>query len=161
ARAATTTPSVAGSTTLAATTTTTTAAPPGTPVLVTSQKVPPAGFRMNAAEVEKIAARVPKIAATVHSHKGAYPGEYTKGPGQWQVSWFTPQGKEIAQVYVDDATGQVTQAWTGFQVAWTMARGYPGAFGRRVNALYVWIPMCLLFIAPFLPWRRPRRLTLL
>ena len=41
----------------------------------------------------------------------------------------------MVQVYVDDATGQVTQAWTGFQVAWTMARGYPGAFGRRVNAL--------------------------
>ena len=35
-----------------------------------------------------------------------------------------------------------------------MARGYPGAFGRRVNALYVWLPMCVLFIAPFLPWRR-------
>ena len=30
-----------------------------------------------------------------------------------------------------------------------MARGYPGAFGRRVNALYVWLPLCLLFLAPF------------
>src|SRR5207248_10036465 len=49
---------------------------------------------------------------------------------------------------------KVTQAWTGFQVAWTMARGYPGAFGRRVNAWYVWIPMCIVFVAPFLPWRR-------
>jgi hypothetical protein len=55
----------------------------------------------------------------------------------------------------------VTQAWTGFQVAWSMARGYSGAFGRNVNALYVWIPLCVLFVAPFLPWRRPRRLTLL
>jgi hypothetical protein len=135
--------------------TTTTAAPlPGSPVLVNSQTVPPAGFRMTAAAVEKIAARVPKVAATVRSHKGAYPGEYTKGPGQWQVSWFTPQGKEIAQVYIDDASGAVTQAWTGFQVAWSMARGYPGAFGRRVNALYVWIPMCVLFVLPFLPRRR-------
>src|SRR5689334_1472696 len=35
-----------------------------------------------------------------------------------------------------------------------MARGYAGAFGRRVNALYVWIPLCVLFFAPFLPWRR-------
>ncbi len=34
-----------------------------------------------------------------------------------------------------------------------MARGYPGAFGRRVNALYVWLPLCLLFLAPFIPWR--------
>ena len=62
--------------------------------------------------------------------------------------------KELAQVYVDDASGKVTEAWTGFQVAWTMARGYPGAFGRRVNAWYVWLPLCLLFVAPFLPWRR-------
>ena len=48
----------------------------------------------------------------------------------------------------------MTEAWTGFQVAWTMARGYPGAFGRRVNAWYVWIPLCVLFLLPFVPWRR-------
>src|SRR5262249_17933481 len=41
-----------------------------------------------------------------------------------------------------------------FQVAWSMARGYRGAFGRHSNALYVWLPLCALFIAPFLPWRR-------
>ncbi len=35
-----------------------------------------------------------------------------------------------------------------------MARGYPGAFGRRVNSLYVWLPLCALFLAPFVPWRR-------
>jgi hypothetical protein len=35
-----------------------------------------------------------------------------------------------------------------------MARGYPGAFGRIVNAPWVWIPLALLFVAPFLrrPW---------
>ena len=64
---------------------------------------------------------------------------------------------EIVQVYVADATGEVTQVWTGFQVAWTMARGYPGAFGRRVNALYVWLPLCVLFMLPFIPWRRRGR----
>jgi hypothetical protein len=37
-----------------------------------------------------------------------------------------------------------------------MARGYAGAFGRRANAWYVWVPLCLLFVAPFLPWRRTR-----
>ena len=53
-------------------------------------------------------------------------------------------------------TGRVTEAWTGFQVAWTMARGYAGAFGRQVNALYVWLPLCLLFVLPFLPLGRRR-----
>jgi hypothetical protein len=129
---------------------------PGTPVLVTSPNTPPAGYRLTASRVERIAAHNAKIRAELRRHPQAVPYEYTKGGGLWQVSWFTPgrHQVELAQVYVNDATGKVTQAWTGFQVAWTMARGYPGAFGRRVNALYVWIPMCVLFVAPFIPWRR-------
>ena len=125
-------------------------------MLVTSQDKPPAGYRLTAAEVERIAAQAPRIRDELRRHPRLLPYEYTKGPGRWQVSWFTPGAteKEMAQVYVDDASGRATEAWTGFQVAWTMARGYPGAFGRRVNALYVWLPMCVLFIAPFFPWRR-------
>jgi hypothetical protein len=136
--------------------TTSTVADPNTPVLVTSKTTPPAGYRLNAEQAERIAARDPKIRDELRRHPHARVYEYTKGPGRWQVSWFGAQtnGPELAQVYVDDATGKVTEAWTGFQVAWTMARGYPGAFGRRVNALYVWIPLCILFVAPFFPWRR-------
>jgi len=111
---------------------------------------------LTGARVQRIAARAPKIVDELRRHPRAVPYEYTKGPGRWQVSWFSAgrSPKELAQVYVDDASGRVTEAWTGFQVAWTMARGYSGAFGERVNAWYVWIPMCLLFVAPFLPWRR-------
>jgi hypothetical protein len=137
---------------------TTTAADPNTPVLVTQQNVPPKGYRLTAAQVERIAAAALTIKAELRRHPHATAYEYTKGPGQWQVSWFA-SGKrqvELAQVYIDDATGAVTQVWTGFQVAWSMARGYQGAFGRRVNAWYVWLPLCVLFIAPFLPWRRTR-----
>jgi hypothetical protein len=39
-----------------------------------------------------------------------------------------------------------------------MARGYPGAFGRKVNSPWVWIPLSILFIAPFLTPRRPFRM---
>ncbi len=142
--------------TTAAATTTPTVTDQNAPVLVTSENRPPAGYRLTAAQVERIAARAPKIRAELHRHPAAVPYEYTKGPGRWQVSWFSTgrSQKELAQVYVEDATGRVTEAWTGFQVAWSMARGYPGAFGRRVNALYVWIPLCVLFVAPFIPWRR-------
>jgi hypothetical protein len=110
---------------------------PNTPVLVGSQHRPPRGYRLTAAQVERIAARSPVVRAELHRHPTAVAYEYTKGPGRWQVSWFSAGSaqKELAQVYVDDASGRVTEAWTGFQVAWTMARGYPGAFGRRVNAL--------------------------
>jgi hypothetical protein len=139
-------------------TVTTTVADPNTPVLVTRTNVPPKGYRLTASQVEKIAAATLTIKAELRRHPNAIPYEYTKGPGQWQVSWFSSGKKqvELAQVYIDDATASVTQVWTGFQVAWTMARGYAGAFGRRVNAWYVWIPLCALFIAPFLPWRRRR-----
>jgi hypothetical protein len=149
-------PSAGAASTSTTTTTTTTAADPNAPVLITALHTPPQGYRLTAAAVERIAARVPKIVDEVHRHPNLKPYEYTKGPGRWQVSWFTPgpHGKELAQVYVDDASAKVTEAWTGFQVAWTMARGYSGAFGRRVNALYVWLPLCLLFLAPFIPWRR-------
>jgi Glycosyltransferase family 87 len=41
-------------------------------------------------------------------------------------------------------------------VEWPMARGYPGAFARAVNAPVVWIGLCVLFVLPFL--RPPLRL---
>ncbi len=103
-----------------------------------------------------IAKRDPRTRAELRRHPKAVAYEYTKGPDQWQVSWFshTKPQTELLQVYITDSDGKVTQAWTGFQVAWSMARGYPGAFGRRVNALYIWLPLCVLFLVPFLPWRR-------
>jgi hypothetical protein len=133
-----------------------TAADPNTPVLVGSQDTPPKGYRLTAAKVKRVALADSRVRAELRRHPRALAYEYTMGPGQWQVSWFSAgkNQKELLQVYVGDATGQVTQVWAGFQVAWTMARGYAGAFGRRVNAWYIWLPLCLLFIAPFLPWRR-------
>jgi hypothetical protein len=130
----------------------------GTPVLITNKTQPPAGYRLTAYEAERIAARSAAVVAELARHPRLVAYEYTKQAGEWQVSWFTPSGKakqrELIQVYVDDATRQVLQAWTGFQVAWTMARGYPGAFGREVNARWLWAALCLAFVAPFAPWRR-------
>ncbi|MGA9856993.1 MAG: hypothetical protein WBQ18_03970 [Solirubrobacteraceae bacterium] len=145
-----------GSAAATTTTTTTTTAAPGTPVLVSSKTTPPAGYRLTATRVLAIARRDPRVRAELQRHPRAEPFEYTKGAPTWQVSWFsdTKPQRELLQVYVDDNTAAVTQAWTGFQVAWTMARGYPGAFGRRVNNWYIWLPLCLLFAAPFVPWRR-------
>ncbi|MBI5104446.1 MAG: hypothetical protein HZB46_05570 [Solirubrobacterales bacterium] len=109
-----------------------------------------------------IAKRSPKVAEALEDDPKAKPEVFLKGPVRWQVSWFTPgKGKdrrEVAQVLVDDATGAILEAWNGPQVAWTMARGYPGAFGRKVNSPWVWIPLTVLFVAPFVAWRRPLRM---
>jgi hypothetical protein len=153
--AATSAPALA-QTTVTQTTTVTTTAPAGTPVLVTDKTKPPSGYKLTANKVLAIALRSPVVIKELHEHPHLLPYEYTKGAPEWQVSWFThgsPQ-RERLQVYVDDDTGKVTQAWTGFQIAWSMARGYKGAFGRIVNAWYLWIPLALLFVAPFVPWRR-------
>lgn len=122
----------------------------------------PEGHRLNGLKARAIAKREPRIQAALAKYPKAKPEVYLKGQTRWQVGWFTPgtgtDRKEIAQVLIDDASGKVTEAWTGPYVAWTMARGYPGAFGRKINDPWIWVPMTILFIAPFLTPRRPWRL---
>jgi hypothetical protein len=129
---------------------------PEEPIPVALSVVPPAGRRLSPEQVLAIAERLPKMKAVRRKYRGSYGGAYLKPAFHWQVSFFSRGGKkEIGQVIISDLSGRVLEQWTGFQVAWTMARGYPGAFGRHVNALYVWLPMCLLFILPFIDFRRP------
>jgi hypothetical protein len=145
--------------TTASTTTTTTQTDPNAPVPVPPSDVPPPGRRMSANQVLAIAQRLESVKKARAEYPGSYGGAYLKAPLHWQVSYFSKNGKrEIAQVAIDDVSGSVLEQWTGFQVAWTMARGYKGAFGRHVNALYIWLPLCLLFFAPFFDFRRPFRL---
>jgi hypothetical protein len=120
---------------------------------------PPEGYRLTSNQALAIANRAPKAREARRAHPGSYSNVFEKSGSRWQVSYFakgTP-AEEIAQVYVSDDTGQITEDWTGPQVAWTMARGYPGAFGRKVNSPWVWIGLTLLFIAPFVDPRRPFR----
>jgi len=112
--------------------------------------VPPPGRRMAPREVLSVATAVPKVRAERSSHPRAYQRVYLAGGGRWQYSLFEPpEGDEIAQVIVDDRTGRVLEAWTGVQAQFPMARGIPGAFGRAVNAPWVWIGLCVLFVLPF------------
>jgi hypothetical protein len=126
------------------------------PIPVPASRVPPTGRRLSADQVLAIANALPKMRAVRARYPGSYGGAYLKPPFNWQVSYFSRDGKkEIGQVIIADSSGRVLEQWTGFQVAWTMARGYPGAFGRHVNALFVWLPLCVLFILPFFNFRRP------
>ena len=113
--------------------------------------------RLTGNEAQRIAERVEKIRQERAKYRRTTVSVYEKGSDRWQVSFFA-DGKEIGQVTIWDASGAVLEAWTGPQVAWTMARGYEGAFGRKAAALYVWIPLLVLFVAPFVDWRRPLRM---
>jgi hypothetical protein len=122
-----------------------------------SQTVAPPGYELTAKRAIRIASRDATIRAERERRDDFRPAAYTRGPGRWQVSWFDGD-REVAQARVDDGLAIVLEAWTGHQVAWSMARGYDGAFGRKLNAPYVWIPLCVLFLLPFLDPRRPFRL---
>ncbi|MFL5827165.1 MAG: glycosyltransferase 87 family protein [Thermoleophilaceae bacterium] len=128
------------------------------PVFVpTTKTAPPPGYLLNAGEAIAVAKQTPQYERTLRAHPGLRVYAYTNGQARWQVSGFAGR-KELVQVLVDDRNGRVTEAWTGPQVAWKMARGYPGAFGRSVNSPWIWIPLCVLFVAPFFDPRRPFRL---
>ena len=108
----------------------------------------------------RIADRQPEVRAEREKYPGSTREVFLKGAILWQVSYYakTKPGeprKEIAQVIIDDRSGGVVELWTGFRVPWTMARGYDGAFGKKVNAPYVWIPLLVLFVVPFVQPRRP------
>ena len=123
--------------------------------------VPPPGYELTAREVTRIAGARPEVRDARVKHRPAYSRAYVTGRRRWQVSYYVPpehgtRSEQIAQVIVDDSGGRVLAAWTGPQVEWTMARGIPGQFGRAVNAPWVWIGLCVLFVAPFL--RPPLRM---
>jgi hypothetical protein len=74
----------------------------------------------------------------------------------WRVNVWAGAAGEVATGKVDDMSGAVTEAWTGPQVAWKMARGYDGAFGgKEVNSAPVWLGFCALFFLGLADLRRP------
>jgi hypothetical protein len=78
--------------------------------------------------------------------------------GNWEVAYFAA-GDQVALVVVDPESGEVRESWTGYQVAWKMARGYSGSFGHKLNAPYVFLPLCAIFLLGLLDWRRPWRIA--
>jgi hypothetical protein len=115
--------------------------------------------RISQTKAIEIAKLDPKAVAAAEQHPDLSPSaSRNAGTGLWEVGFFTG-GKELVQVVVDPNNGKVVESWTGYQVAWRMARGYPGAFGRIINAPYIWIPLCAIFVLGLLDWRRPFRLA--
>ena len=82
--------------------------------------------------------------------------DFDSDADEWTVHLWWGKAGEIATGRVDDRSGRVTEAWTGPQVAWKMARGYEGAFGgRSINRLDVWLALCAVFLLGLVDWRRP------
>jgi hypothetical protein len=113
--------------------------------------------RISARQATRIARQDPDVLEQ-RRENGALAHSANLVDGSWEVGWFA-EDREVALVVVDPRSGVVRESWTGYQVAWKMARGYSGAFGHKLNAPYVFLPFCALFLAGLLDWRRPRRVA--
>ncbi len=84
---------------------------------------------------------------------------YEPDDGSWTLNIWWGEAGEIARGRVDDDTKVVLEAWTGPQVAWTMARGYDGAFGGdELNNPLLWVGLSLVFFLGLADLRRLRSL---
>jgi hypothetical protein len=125
-----------------------------------SERRPPAGFELSGRQAIRIAAGAEAVREERAESPQMRPVAFQRGD-DWQVSYFTgtgPTRTEVAQAIVDDESGRVLGAWHDQQLGAPLARGYSGAIAQKVNAPYVWLPLCLLFLAPFIDPRRPFRL---
>jgi hypothetical protein len=121
----------------------------------------PKGYRLTPREALAIADRTP----LVHRERRDHPGlrakvqvPYYFGDRRYEVVYAQPHGKPRADVHVSAWTGKVIEAWSGVQAGTLLTRGYKPSVGRALNHLYVWIPLALLFLAPFFDPKRPFRL---
>lgn len=128
-----------------------------------SLSVPPPTFTANARQAIRAAsatgaarrarARHPDIVARAYiSPLALRSGSFY----HWEV-YFSAGKRALVEVDLDRAA-HVLEVQTAPDVGWTLLRGYPGVLGGRLNAPYIWLPLCLLFLLPFVDPRRPRRL---
>ncbi|HEY2789576.1 MAG TPA: glycosyltransferase 87 family protein [Gaiellales bacterium] len=116
--------------------------------------------RLDSVQAFVIASRQHRIRAWIGQYKNV---SHTSTLGDhriWTVDYYAG-GDQVAEVHIADYTEKPYEVWTGPQVAWQLARGQPQAYGRKANAAYVLWPMCALFLAGLIDWRRPRSMRTL
>ena len=139
----------AGALTITVTSTETVTNPTATSPIV------PAPAHLTAARATKLFLADPKVAGWLRRYPAHPTTDASFKDGTWTVDVNSGKAGKIATGSVDDGSGAVTDAWTGPQVAWTMARGYPGAFGgRKINSYGIWLGFCAAFLIGLVDWRR-------
>jgi hypothetical protein len=130
----------------------------GAPVAPQVMPETPDDFQVSAQQALRIANSHPKVAEQTARYGRLTTAIVVNDDGLWQVGYKSGDN-EVVQVKIDGHTGAIAEAWTGYQVAWPMARGYEGQFGHLLNAPYVWFPMALIFLVGLFDFRRPGRLA--
>jgi hypothetical protein len=116
---------------------------------------PPPSAHLTSEQVLGIFLSTPKVRDWLSRYPPHPQTQATLKDGTWTVNVWSGKAGEIATGTVDDGNGLVTEAWTGPQVAWRMARGYQGAFGgKQINSYPVWLGFCAVFLLGLVDWRR-------
>jgi hypothetical protein len=113
--------------------------------------------KIDQSEAQAIAEKDPNFLKERREHPHLLPSPTYKNE-KWEVGFFEDD-HEYALVMVDPESGEVKESWTGYQVAWEMARGYSGEFAHSLNSPFIWIPLCLFFLVGLFDWRRWRRIA--
>ncbi len=129
------------------------------PVIAGALPAKPEGFRMSAREAIELADTDPKVIQTAAERGERLESRAeAKDEHTWQIGYYDGE-EEVVQVLVDDPSRTIRESWTGYQVAWQMARGYEGQFGHLLNAPYVWLALAALFFFGLFDFRRKRKLV--
>jgi hypothetical protein len=115
---------------------------------------PPPGFRLSGAEAIGIGEETDEVE---DRGQEVIPRPRVRGD-TWEVSFLRGDEVEIL-VVIDDTSGEVIDVFTDEQVDTKLARGYEDAVAGDVNEWWLWLPLCVLFLAPFVDPRRPLRLV--
>jgi Glycosyltransferase family 87 len=139
------------------------AAAQSTPVTVPkSLDRAPAGYSIAPRQALRLAERRPEVARERRAHPGLRPKVVIPqyfGDRRYEVAYRVHgRGEVVVDVHVGGRSGRVIELWTGPQADNLLARGYDPAIGRALNNAYVWLPLALLFLAPFFDPRRPFRM---
>jgi hypothetical protein len=129
-----------------------------------SQTKAPTGFGLSARQAVVLADRLPDVKNARAHHPGlksiAYlsPLELPAGAfWHWDIIYRSGNTEEV-EVELHPIDGHVLQITKPPDIGWPLLFGFPGVLGGKLNAPYIWLPLCLLFLLPFIDPKRPFRL---
>jgi hypothetical protein len=97
--------------------------------------------------------RAARATAAVKRELSRHPGETPTVKhihGTTEVDWGNA-GSGVAVVL--DSHGRPRRIWHGWAASWPLARGEPGVIGGRAAALWVYLPLSVLFLVPLVERR--------
>jgi hypothetical protein len=126
---------------------------------------PPAGFAFDAIRAEQIANATSAVrearAKYGQLHASAYLSPLVLRQGHfwhWDIYYAERDGKPVVEVELHPTSGRVLQVTKSIDIGWPLLIGVGGVLGGKLNAPWIWLPLCVVFLLPFFDPRRPLRL---